>query len=257
MNNSVRTFHFYTSQPLVELTDHRASNLGQLLRYLKEVDGSSIYFHTHHYVREHHFLSNEYPSDFAFWVAEILRERELGEKLAIIDVRSYPSIRALREKLIEVVENYLQENGKIVDVHAGLEFHFRKTLSIIVPTGESASTIPQLKTCLAMVDLNSIYYHLVEYRIREENVTNDFSQWIRDNFDKEILASAIERIDPYYESLEECRQKIVEILGREERKQRLQEQFVRYPSTGVADTLKEKGWFKKLKYEFQKAWYQE
>src|SRR5574341_357589 len=254
---ATRPFHFYTSQPLVELTGLRTGNLKELLGNIREVDGSSIYFHTHHYVREHHFLSNEYPSDFAFWVGEMLQERELGEKLAIIDVRNYPTIRALREKLVEIIENYLQENGRVREVRIGLEFHFRKTISIIVSTGQSARNLSELKSCLRRVDLNSIYYHLVEYRIREENITNDFSQWIRDNFQKEALASAIERLDPYFETLENCRQRIVDLLGREEHKLKLQEQFFRYPSTGVAKIIKEKNWFKKLKSEFQRVWYQE
>jgi len=254
---ATKPFHFYTSQPLVELTGLRAGNLGELLEHIREVDGSSIYFHTHHYVREHHFLSNEYPSDFAYWVGEILQERELGEKLAIIDVRNYPTIRALREKLVEIIENYLKENGGVREIPTGLEFHFRKTISIIVSTRQSALNLTELRACLQRVDLNSIYYHLVEYRIREENVTNDFSQWIRDSFQKESLASAIEKIDPYFNTLEKCRQKMIELLGREEHKQKLHEQLFRYPSTGVAKTIKEKNWFKKLKSEFQRVWYQE
>jgi hypothetical protein len=252
-----KPFYFYTSQPLVELTGLRAGNLAELLEHIKEVDGSSIYFHTHHYVREHHFLYNEYPSDFAYWIGEILQERELGEKLAIIDVRNYPSIRALREQLVEIIEHHLQENGRVREVLTGLEFHFRKTISIIVSTGQSARNLSEFKTCLRRVDLNSIYYHLVEYRIREENVTNDFSQWIRENIQKEVLASAIERLDPYFETLENCRQRIIDLLGREERKLKLQEQFFRYPTTGVAKFVKDKNWFKKLKSEFQRVWYQE
>jgi len=254
---TARPFHFYTSQPLVELTGLRAGNLAELLEHIREVDGSSIYFHTHHYVREHHFLSNEYPSDFAYWVGEILQERELGEKLAVIDVRSYPTIRALREKLVEIIENYLQENGRVREVPTGLEFHFRKTISIIVPTRQSALNLSELRACLQRVDLNSVYYHLVEYRIREENVTNDFSQWIRDNFQKEALSSAIEKLDPYFDTLENRRQRIIELLGREEHKLKLQEQLFRYPTTGVAKAIKEKNWFKKLKSEFQRIWYQE
>lgn len=257
MPGAAKPFHFYTSQPLVELTGLRAGNLPELLENVKGVDGSSIYFHTHHYVREHHFLSNEYPSDFAYWVGEILQERELGEKLAIVDVRSYPTIRALREKLVEIIENYLRENGGVREVPTGLEFHFRKTISIIVSTGQPARNLSEFKTSLQRVDLNSIYYHLVEYRIREESISNDFSQWIRDNFQKETLASAIEKIDPYLDSLEDCQQKIVESLDREEHKQRLGQQLFKYPSTGVAKTLKEKSWFKRLKSEFQKVWYQE
>src|SRR3972149_5294365 len=110
MSGSAKSFVFYTSVPLVELTGQRARSVRELAKIVEQAEASSIFFHTHHYVREHHFLSQEYPSDFAYWVAEILQERELGEKLAVIDVRSYPTIRALSENIVEIIENYLQEN---------------------------------------------------------------------------------------------------------------------------------------------------
>lgn len=254
MRPSVKPFYFYTSQPLVELTGLKARNLKELWQGVKEVDGSSIYFHTHHYVREHHFLSNEYPSDFAYWVAEILQERVLGEKLAILDVRSFATIRELREKILSEIEEQLENSGRVYEVPAGLEFHFRKTLSIIVPTGHRARTLAEFNACLRKVDLNSIYFHLVEYGLREENITNDFSQWIRDGFQDEALASAIERINPYRQPLEECRLRIVELLSRQEKKQRLFSQLASYPSSGIVDSLKEKTWFRELKSRFQKIW---
>jgi hypothetical protein len=202
-------------------------------------------------------LSDEYPSDFAFWVAEILQEKELGEKLAILDLRGFGTIRELRQKLLAVIQQHLENNGRLPEAPLGLEFHFRKTLSIIVPTGIMARNLAELRAGLPRVDINSIYYHLVEYRIRGESTTNDFSAWIRGNFQREALAGAIERLDPYSRTLEECREAVIEFLGRQERRQKLHSHFARYPSTGVAQSLKEKSWFKDFKSAFQRLWYQD
>ena len=177
--------------------------------------------------------------------------------MTIIDLRAFGTIRELREKLVEVIQQHLEKNGRLTESPPGLEFHFRKTLSIIVPTGITARSLAELRAGLHRVDINSIYYHLVEYRIRTESLTNDLSLWIRDNFQKESLASSIEGLDPYSLTLEECRKTMIELLGRQERRQKLYNQFARYPSTGVAQTLREKNWFKDLKFTFQKIWYQD
>ena len=61
------------------------------------------------YTRMHQYLSPEPPNDFAYWVREILGEEELGERLASIDTIQYSTIRSLREKIIETIEEYLEE----------------------------------------------------------------------------------------------------------------------------------------------------
>ena len=102
-------FRLCTRLHLSELTGLRASTLRELLELIKTVSGSSIYHHTHRFLQQHQYLSPEPPNDFAYWVANVLGEQELGEKLASIDIVQYSSVRALREKIIEVIEDYLKK----------------------------------------------------------------------------------------------------------------------------------------------------
>src|SRR5690242_14074964 len=92
-------FVFYTERRLVVLTGRRASDLSELLDHLREVSGSSIFYHTHYLYLTHHFERPRFYNEFAEWVSEALQEERLAEQLAAIDLLSITSIRDLRDAL--------------------------------------------------------------------------------------------------------------------------------------------------------------
>src|SRR5262249_56544173 len=69
---------------LREMLGRRAADVQELLDGLEEVPLDSIYFHTHSYFLRHPYISGPYPNDFANWAAIQLRDRVLGERLAVI-----------------------------------------------------------------------------------------------------------------------------------------------------------------------------
>lgn len=237
----------------MELTGLKASDLAELLEIIKIVDGSSIYYHTHHYFRQFHFLFQQYSSDFAYWVYEILQERSLGEKLASLDLRDFSSIRSYREKIVDILEKHLTSNSNKKAV-AGMEFHFCKSKSVVLLTRFQAQTLEEFETGLSKVDLFSIYYHFMESRLRTENPnTNDFSDWIEKELALVNLAEQIKSIDPYAYSLEEIRQRILRYVNRELYKDRIQKRLATYePLTGIGKTLQQNKFFLKLKSRFKK-----
>ena len=84
-------FRFSTQVNLIELTEWQAHDLTELLTYLRRAPGSMFYFHTHHFLKQHQFLSPEPPNDFAYWVTHVLQEDKLGEQLAAIDSVRFPA----------------------------------------------------------------------------------------------------------------------------------------------------------------------
>lgn len=248
MTAAARPFVFYTSVPLVELTGERARNLWELAELVERADISSIYFHTHHYVREHHFLSQEYPSDFAYWVAEILQEKALGEKLAFVDVRNFSSIQALREEILSLLRGHLGGKGNVRDVSPGLEFYFRRTINIVVPAGHTASTLVEFRDCLQRVDNNSLYFHLIESRLRDGSPGNDFSGWLLECLGKERLAAQMAEVDPYGRTLDETRQRLLNLVDRELAKERVAAKIASYPqTTDIAKLVREGKLFQKIR----------
>src|SRR3972149_5829596 len=230
MSGSAKSFVFYTSVPLVELTGQRARSVRELAKIGEQAEASSIFFHTHHYVREHHFLSQEYPSDFAYWVAEILQEKALGERLAFVDIRHFTSIDALRAEILSILKS---QGGKRVEreVLPGLEFHFRKSINIVVSTGHIASNLAEFRDGLERVDNNSLYYHLIEAHLRDEKPGNDFSNWVMECMGKEKLAAQIGQIDPYVNTLDQTRQRLLALVDRELAKDRVVAKLGSYPQT--------------------------
>ena len=74
-------FVFKTQLSLVETMGLKARDLMELCRHLKEAPGASIYYHTHHFLQQHQFLTPEPPNDFAYWVTHVLQEDLIGEKV--------------------------------------------------------------------------------------------------------------------------------------------------------------------------------
>lgn len=208
------TFRFYTRLNLSELTGLRANKIGQLLKFIKKVPGSCIYHHTHRFLQQHQYLSPEPPNDFAYWVAEILGEDELGEELASIDTIQFTTIRSLREKIIETIENYIKENpgSKAKFAKEGEEFHFIKSISFICPTHYVVSNLKEFLDVLGKITVDSIYFHIFEARLRLEQGSNDFSNWISTSLGNTELADKISKLDPYTYTLEELRKTLIKII---------------------------------------------
>jgi len=210
-------FKFHTRLHLTELTGLRAINLSQLAELIREVPGSSIYHHTHRFLQQHQYLSPEPPNDFAYWVTEILGEDELGERLSSIDTINYSTIRLLRDRIIEAIEEYLKDNplAKMKFAREGEEFYFIKSVSFILPTDYTANDLREFTDILKKVTIDSIYFHIFESRLRLEKNDNDFSNWIGNSVGNMSLAEKISKLDPYTHTLEGLRGNLVYMIERE------------------------------------------
>ena len=209
-------FRFCTRLHLSELTGLRATTLGQFLALIKEVPGSCVYHHTHRFLQQHQYLSPEPPNDFAYWVADVLGEDEIGERLASIDTIQYSTIRSLREKIASTIENYLKDSplAKLKFARSGEEFHFIKSVSFILPTNYIAYDLKEFAEVLKKITIDSIYFHIFEARLRLEKPTNDFSFWIENSLGNKELGEDISGFDPYTRTLEDLRNTIIQIIER-------------------------------------------
>jgi hypothetical protein len=209
-------FRFYTRLHLSELTGLRASTLDQLLKLLKQVPGSSIYYHTHRFLQQHQYLSPEPPNDFAYWVSEMVGEDELAEQLASIDTVQFRNIRSLRDEIVRTVEAYLRSKplAKLRFSSIGEEFHFVKAVSFVIPTNNVANNLAEFLQIIKRITIDSIYYHVFEARLRLEQETNDFSNWIATALGDTALADEISRLDPYTRTLEDLRNSLIAIIDK-------------------------------------------
>jgi Family of unknown function (DUF5752) len=128
LNHATEPFEFRSRLNLTLLTGQRARDLAELVEHLRTAPGAVIYYHTHHFLVQHQFLSPEPPNDFAYWVSNILIEKQLGEELAAVDILRFRSIRELRERLAEIIQAHLERVADVRAAPPGMEFQFMRTL---------------------------------------------------------------------------------------------------------------------------------
>lgn len=212
LRKATKPFRFYTHLHLKELTGLKASNLIELVKVLKEVPDPVIYYHTHNFLEEHHYLTPEPANDFALWVSDELGDEVLSEKLASIDTFDFPTIGALRARIEGVIRDYLSKKPDGRTAHEGREFHFIKSISFILPTPYIAHDLREFVEVLRQVSLNSLSYHIFEARLRLKKGVNDFSIWIEDCLGDKDLADRLAYLDPYNYTLESLRSTIIQLI---------------------------------------------
>jgi hypothetical protein len=211
-------FRFCTSSLFIEITGKKAFHLKEFVQILKQIDESSIFYHVHHAFREYNFAPGQYSNDFARWVADDLEEGTLAERLASINVRDFTDLASLRAKLIEVIEEYLNQAVEIRKAPPGREFFFLRSIGIVIPTRYEARNLEEFVRALKKVGMRSLYYHFFDARLRLGRKTNDFSNWIRVHLGNNEIADKIDGLDPYFMTMDQLKEKIIDIcLGKDEK----------------------------------------
>jgi hypothetical protein len=205
-------FRFVTQIVQVELTGLSARTVEELLGHLRVVPVGVLHQHTHRFVSDHQFLSPEPPNDFAYWVTEILGERQLGEQLAAVDIVRFRSLEALRAAMIDILDRYLSGGRAARWAAEGSELHLTKAVSFILPTPYQATTLEEFLNGLKKVSIHSLYHHMFEARLRLEREQNDFSAWLAHSLGETALARAVARLDPYTQTMEGLRRRVVSLV---------------------------------------------
>jgi hypothetical protein len=200
-------FHFNTKLDQTLLIGRKAKNLKELLSCVREVPDSSIYYHTHRFLQQHHYLSPEPPNDFAYWLVEVLNEKALGEQLSSIDIVQFHTIAELRNRFIEILQAG-EGTEPAHDCPRGEEFHFMASRTFVLTTELVAHDLREFLDILKRISISSIYYHMFDAKLRLEKGENDFSRWFKD-IGYKALSENLMTLDPYTHTLEGLRKRII------------------------------------------------
>ncbi len=201
-------FIFRSDFHLVRLLGLKAQNPAELLEHIRQVPLSSIYYHTHRFLQQHHYLSPEPPNDFAYWTTNILGLETLGEHLASVDIVRFAELEALRNVFISILSDYITKGKYCLSCEPGEEFHFVSCVTLVVPTPYVAHTVQEFLEIIPKLSVHSLYFHVFEARLRLKRADNDFSRWLKD-IGLEQIARDLSRLDPYTITLEGLREKII------------------------------------------------
>jgi Family of unknown function (DUF5752) len=209
----LKPFEFKQYVSILKATGLKAKTLPELRDALAVVSEGSIFHHTYQYFLKVRAL--EYSNDFAHWAGESLEERSLAEHLSNIDPYDYGNIEDLRNKLITVIDEYLNSFPVPREAMTGDEFYFNETITLIFPEGVRARNLAEFLMAIKYIDARSVYYHFYEARVRLGVGTDDFSAWFENVLGKKELAARIMKIDPFMHSLEGIREHIALLVEKE------------------------------------------
>ncbi|HEX9255308.1 MAG TPA: DUF5752 family protein, partial [Candidatus Angelobacter sp.] len=205
-------FYFNSAAHLLRIGHDKATNLSELLEVLRRCPEDSIFQHTFQTLHEHHFIREGFSNDFAHWAFAACNEVGLAERLAGVDVREFTSIKTMRQRIVNIVEQYLQKNPRAGDRPALEPFYFCASDTVVVPTPFVARNLKEFANGLERVSQHSIHYHFIEARLRLKLNSNDFSMWLEEELDMATLADRLNRIDIYTSTLDDVRQKILRTI---------------------------------------------
>jgi hypothetical protein len=205
-------FYFNSAAHLLRVGREKAVNLQELLEALRTCPDSSIFQHTFQTLEEHHFIQEGFSNDFAHWAFAACNEVGLAERLAAIDIREFTSIATLRERLLRIIEEYLQKNPRAVTRTAMEPFYLMASDLVVIPTPYVARNLEEFASGLRQVSIHAIYYHFIDARLRLKLNTNDFSAWLEHDLDLAQAADRLNRIDIYTSTLEGVRRDIVKVI---------------------------------------------
>ncbi|MGR8932813.1 MAG: DUF5752 family protein [Gammaproteobacteria bacterium] len=195
-------------------TGQRAMTLPELHNRLGTITPDSLYFHFWGGLLQPRFEEREYNNDFASWVRHELHDLTLAEQLAVIDPTDYPDLEYVRQKILEYIEERLEESEHLQWTRATQPFEFIRSQIVIFNTQKTIRRPEELTAVIPKLSPSSIFYHYIDSRRRSADKTNDFSAWINGFGENYLpLAQRLAEIDPYYQSLHELRTQMADVIN--------------------------------------------
>lgn len=204
-------FHFKTKLDQTLLLGLKARTVDELLDHVRQVPDASIYYHTHKFLHQHNYLSPEPPNDFAYWITDVLNDAGLGERLSSVDTVQYGTLADLRATFVDILEDHLKSADRVPHAPRGEEFYFMASRVFVLGTPYVAHTLGEFCDILRHISSSSLYFHIFDARLRLERGENDFSRWFAD-LGKPDLAGEMARLDPYTQTLEGLRKRIIQLV---------------------------------------------
>ncbi|MFO8085868.1 MAG: DUF5752 family protein [Desulfobacterales bacterium] len=195
---------------IVIATGEKAYNLRDLHdRLLRMDDQAVMFFHFWDGLLRPDFMDPEFQNDFASWAYHDLHDLRLAEKLSILNPSKFSTMRQLRERVIEIIEDRMDEDDFDPRIDAENLFFFRRSQIVIFDTRKRIETPEDLGRFISHMSLGSVFYHFIDACRRTQSGHNDFTEWLW-TWDEHHrrLADAIAAMDPYFKSLMEIREKL-------------------------------------------------
>ena len=191
----------------------KAANLKEMRDHLLDIPLGSIYHHFWGGLLRYRFDEPQYNNDFAEWVRYSLQDNILAERLSIIDPSAFADLESLRQAMLEVIEQRLDETETITWAELDMQFQFVSSQVIVFDTREKIQEPKQLVEAVSKMSGGSLFYHFIDARRRSPEMMDDFRLWLRPFGDPyKDLCSQLASVDPYFVTLVELRTQLTNLF---------------------------------------------
>jgi len=190
-------------------THKRANTLKEFRDHVENLNPDSLYYHFWANLLLPHFEEREYINDFASWVRHSLSDTKLAEQLAVLDPVSFNSLEELRYRLLECIDERLDESEYLRWFYATQQFEFLRSQIVVFDTHTKISEPHEMSILIPRMSVSSVFYHFIDARRRTPDKVDDFRQWLAFFGDThQPLIDQLTGIDPYFSTLVELRQNL-------------------------------------------------
>lgn len=194
-------------------TGLNAQNLREFCDILQRVPLESIEYHLWGRLLQPRFDEPEYNNDFASWAYHGLHDKTLAERLSMVLPTDFADQEALRQELVEVLEERLDQCEMVPWAKSDQQFHFLRSQIVVFDSGLRFSRPVDLIPYLAHLSTGSVYYHFIDARNRTAERCDDFSAWLAScGPEYQPLRERLRGVDPYFSSLQNLRQIVTDLF---------------------------------------------
>lgn len=194
-------------------TGQRAITLKELRNALVSISADSLYYHFWGCLLQPRFEDREYNNDLAAWARHGLHDDILAERLAVVDPTDFADLELMRDKLLEIVEDRLDESEYLRWAGATEQFEFIRSQIVVFDTRTRVEKPEQLVELIPNISTSSIFYHFIDARRRTPEGIDDFRFWLVGcDGQYEKLCRKLAGIDPYFGSLTDLRSKLASVF---------------------------------------------
>ncbi len=195
-------------------TGRRAQTLRELRNTLRDIHPGCIYHHFWGTLLQPQFFDREYNNDFAIWCYHSLHDSVAAERLAVIDPADFSDLEELRQELIEVIDERLDETELVLFARGDRQFHFARSVIVVFDTHKRLAHPRDLVDALPQMSVGSVFYHFVDARRRDPIGVDDFRAWLEPlGPEYQALCDSLAAIDPYFESLYALRDWLAQVFS--------------------------------------------
>jgi hypothetical protein len=191
-------------------TGESAQNLRELRDRLQTAPTGCIYYHFWGHHLRPGFEEPEFNNDFANWAVQGLHDLRLAERLSVIDPSDYNDLDELREELIDVIEERLDETEFVPWAKSDDAFRFIRSVLVVFDTSIRLRTPKEMADFLPQMSPSSLYYHFFDARRRTANRVDDFRAWLDGLGPRyEAISNKIAQFDPSFMTLTGLRNELM------------------------------------------------